>query len=221
MIDQVVYYVVSKIGYKKRVRARNCSDWILFYLWQSDDCMVVWLHIYQIESTKWTCHLFRISRTISRQSCLRHQHLSYNIISFCYFRCFPINDHRPPFAAIHFASLLHYIVVYRKVTQKEDVFFIISICMCNTYNSNARDHTIYLLVPLQRNSKCILKFVALNLHARLNSQEQSPRTMLSRVYHEILRWFLAGEIASRCWNVCMMDREKKSKIKPPIKPRTT
>lgn len=56
--------------------------------------------------------------------------------------------------------------------------------MCNTYNSNARDHTIYLLVPLQRNSKCILKFVALNLHARLNSQEQSPccRGFITKYY---------------------------------------
>lgn len=141
------------------MRARNCSDWTLFYLWQSDDCIVAWLYIYQIESTKWTCHLFRISRTISRQSCLRHQHLSYNIISFCYFRCFPINHHRPLFAAIHFASLLH-CVVYRKIIPKKDVFFIISIHMCNVYNSNARDHIIYLLVPLRRNLKCILKFVA-------------------------------------------------------------
>lgn len=116
IIDQVVYYVVSKIGYK-RVGAKNCSDWILFYLWQSDDCMVVLITYLPNRVDQMDLSLIsNFSNNIQAISCLRHQHLSYNIISFCYFRCFLINHHRPPFTAIHFASLLHYIVVYRKVT---------------------------------------------------------------------------------------------------------
>lgn len=97
------------------------------------------------------------------------------IISFYYFRCLLINHYRPP-SVVWSISLFYFIVSwYRKITLKKDVLLFQYVY--NVYNSNAWDRTIYLLAPLLRETRvlnCILKFVALNLHAGLNSQEQSP-----------------------------------------------
>lgn len=106
-----------------------------------------------------------------------------SFISLCHFRRFPITHYRPPPAS----TLLPYLIVpwYREVTREK----------CNSCAPRGTP-SIYLLGYRASSGRALLarylKFVAPNLH----TGKRSSRAM-SRVYHEILRHTLAGDIASR------------------------
>lgn len=175
---------------ENRVQAKNCSVWLNSVLFMTTK----WSFDHILTNRVDQIDVSLISSISNNIQAIAFMSLTF-IVSLFHFvtsAAFSliIIDH-----CLRWSISLFYFIIsqYRTLIQQNVLLFQY---VYNIYNSNTRDCTVYLLAPLQKNSKCILKFAHGIKLAR--AVTASPRATLSRVYHEI---FLAREIASQYWNV--------------------